>query len=263
MEGPTREDVDAATAAIGVRLANLRSARRMRVSELARKAGVSSSLISQIERGSSKPSVGTLFAVAQVLGVPVDTFFSDVDTSAEVAANDAPAPMASAAPPLLAGPNGAPPSPLTDEIHRSWRGDSDAAREVVRHSERSSLEIRGGVRWERLTPTPLDGIEFLELVYSPGAESDGQAYRHPGIELVVVTQGTMTIFLGFTQHDLGPGDSIAFPSSTPHRYVNLTDGETRAMTVILRDDLSKMQIRDVPDPTRIPGDAKFDPTILG
>lgn len=236
----------------------------MRVSELARKAGVSSSLISQIERGSSKPSVGTLFAVAQVLGVPVDTFFSDAETSAEVASTDVADPAARA--PRAASPaNGPPPAhPTADEVHRPWRGESDPAREVVRRHERSSLEIRGGVRWERLTPTALDGIEFLELVYSPGAESDGQAYRHPGIELVVVTQGTMTIFLGFTQHDLGPGDSIAFPSSTPHRYANLTDGETRAMTVILRDDLSKLQIREVQETVRGAADVKLDrePTVF-
>ena len=125
-----------------------------------------------------------------------------------------------------------------------WRDETSASREVVRRDHRSTLDIRGGVRWERLTPTPLDGIEFLELVYSPGAESDRQSYRHPGVELVLVTQGVMTIFLGFDRHDLHPGDSIASPSSTPHRYVNLTDDETRATTVILRDDLSRLQIRE-------------------
>lgn len=219
MGAPTREDVDAATAAIGTRLAAIRSERRLRVSDLARQASVSSSLISQIERGSSKPSVSTLFALARVLDVPVDAFFSH---------STAPA-SASAAVPAARG-GGASPS-------------DDAGREVVRKDQRASLDIRGGVRWERLTPTALDGVEFLELVYSPGAESDGQLYRHPGTELVLVTEGVMTIFLGFEQHDLGPGDSIAFPSSTPHRYTNLTDSETRAVTVILRDDLSQLPIR--------------------
>jgi quercetin dioxygenase-like cupin family protein len=125
-----------------------------------------------------------------------------------------------------------------------WRHDTAPSRAVVRREDRSSLDIRGGVRWERLTPTPLDGIEFLELVYSPGAESDRQPYRHPGVELVLVTQGVMTIFLGFDRLELRPGDSVAFPSSTPHRYVYFTDGETRATTVILRDDLSHLQIRE-------------------
>lgn len=232
-------DVDAATAAIGTRLGDMRSERRLKVSELARRAGVSASLISQIERGTSKPSVGTLFAMAQVLEVPVDSFFNDSGPTAA-----APNQRMPAASPAAAG-NG-----VLDHIRerrtghaQPWGTEADASREVVRYAERARLEIRGGVRWERLTPTPIDGLEFLELIYAPGAESDTQAYRHPGIELVLVTSGTMMIYLGFEQHQLGPGDSIAFPSSTPHRYVNETPTETRAVTVILRDDLSTLPVR--------------------
>jgi uncharacterized cupin superfamily protein/DNA-binding XRE family transcriptional regulator len=211
----------------------------MRVSELARQTGVSSSMISQIERGHSRPSVGTLFAMARVLGVPVDTFFAEPGQE--------PAPVAE---------NGAPPANGDDDAgsvpaahvavmsgQAAWQGLQET-RDVVRRARRASLDIRGGVRWERLTATALDGVEFLELVYSPGAESDQQSYRHPGVELVLVTHGVMTIFLGFEQHDLEPGDSIAFASSTPHRYVNRTAAETRAITVILRDDLSTLEFRD-------------------
>ena len=46
------------------------------MSELARLVGVSPSLISQIERGQSRPSVSTLFELAEALKVPVDAFFS-------------------------------------------------------------------------------------------------------------------------------------------------------------------------------------------
>ena len=63
--------------AIGVRLAAHRAQRGIKVSQLARQIGVSPSLISQIERGQSRPSVSTLFALAEALGVPVDAFFRD------------------------------------------------------------------------------------------------------------------------------------------------------------------------------------------
>lgn len=235
----------------------MRAARNMRVSELARQIGVSSSLISQIERGHSRPSVATLFALARALDVPVDTFFADpvndqgmsavgLDlTGVNGVADEEPAAIPGAA----LGPSGSgtaeqsaspPPEFAANSATRSVSRDPHV---VLRH-QRAAIDIRGGVRWERLTPTALDGVEFLELVYAPGAESDPQAYRHPGIELVVVTQGVMKIFLGFEQHDLQPGDSIAFPSSTPHRYVNPTDTEARAVTVILRDDLSTLPLRD-------------------
>jgi transcriptional regulator with XRE-family HTH domain/quercetin dioxygenase-like cupin family protein len=218
----------------------------MRVSQLARLTGVSSSMISQIERGHSRPSVGTLFAIARVLEVPVDTFFAEASEQPE----DGAAPSAGLDAPPAGNGDGVPavPEPRTvgAPAPGAWQG-LQPHRDVVRRDQRASLDIRGGVRWERLTATALDGVEFLELVYAPGAESDGQAYRHPGVELVLVTHGVMTIFLGFEQHDLEPGDSIAFASSTPHRYVNLTSAETRATTVILRDDLSTLEFRDSQD----------------
>src|SRR5215468_8155022 len=62
---------------IGRRLAAHRAQRGMRVAELAREVGVTPSLISQIERGMSRPSVSTLFAIAQALDVPVDAFFRE------------------------------------------------------------------------------------------------------------------------------------------------------------------------------------------
>ena len=47
--------------------------------------------------------------------------------------------------------------------------------------------------------------------------------------------GRLDIHVGFERYELGPGDSIHFPSSLPHRYVNPTDEVARAVTVILHD----------------------------
>jgi len=198
---------------IGARLAAHRARRGVRVSDLARRIGVSPSLISQIERGQSRPSVSTLFAMAQALDVPVDAFFRDGD---EAAGTPTPAP---------ARPD-EPKEPMPAGDHRY----------VVRADERAAIDIDGGVRWERLTPTTLDHVDFLELIYGPHAESNPTLYRHPGSEMVLVLSGRLDIYLGFERYELGPGDSIHFPSSFPHRYVNPTDETARAVTVIIHDD---------------------------
>jgi transcriptional regulator with XRE-family HTH domain len=119
--------------AIGARLATHRAQRGIKVSALARQIGVSPSLISQIERGQSRPSVSTLFALAEALGVPVDAFFRDGDQVTE--------------PPRLG---------LVGETPTADRRQ----RHVVRRGERSAIDIEGGVRWERLTPAPLDDLEL-------------------------------------------------------------------------------------------------------
>ena len=199
----------------------------MRVAELAREVGVTPSLISQIERGMSRPSVSTLFAIAQALDVPVDAFFREPQPPAAAAAQpDGPPGRAGAD-----GPGGA-------GRGRSPAGPGPAAaggRYAVRRGGRAVIDIEGGVRWERLTRSTLDHLDFFELVYEPGAESHPRQYTHPGTEMVLVMSGCLEITIGFERYLLEPGDSIDFPSSMPHRYVNPSAQTARAVTVILYD----------------------------
>src|SRR5437773_4960436 len=57
---------------LGPRLRLVRASRRLSVRELARRVGCSASLISQIERGVSVPSVGVLYSLATELGSSLD-----------------------------------------------------------------------------------------------------------------------------------------------------------------------------------------------
>jgi transcriptional regulator with XRE-family HTH domain len=191
------------TDGIGRRLAAFRLERGMRVSDLAREVGVSASLVSQIERGLSRPSVSTLFAIAQALGVAVDAFFRETPPE----------------------PESPPAPPATDHEERY----------VVRRASRSAIDIESGVRWERLTPSPMKNVEFLELIYGPGAESSPTLYRHSGEEMILVLSGQLDIHLGFECYHLLPGDSMHFSSMQPHRYVNPGTETTRAVTTILHD----------------------------
>lgn len=220
---------------IGRRLAEYREWRGLRVAQFARAIGVSPSLISQIERGQARPSVSTLFAMAQALDVPVDAFFraqerQDVLAAGEVRSQE-PGEVthgqAVGSPGEQAG--GAGPRPE----HPADGGAEN--RYVVRRENRPAIDIEGNVRWERLTPRTLPHLDFLELVYGPGAESNQTPYTHPGTEMVLVTSGTLDITVGFERYWLRPGDSMHLPSSMPHRYVNPTGETTRAVTVILYD----------------------------
>jgi transcriptional regulator with XRE-family HTH domain len=197
-----------ATQRIAERLTSLRLERRLRIAELARQVSVSPSLISQIERGQSLPSVTTLFALARQLDVPVDALFREPTEESPVVTVDE--------------PGSEPPR-------------ARAGRWVITPADRPALEIHGGVRWERLSRAPLGGLEFMELVYRPHAESSPQLYRHPGLECVLVTENVLDIAVGDELNRLYAGDSICFPSALQHRYVNPTDRDTRAITAILRD----------------------------
>src|SRR4051794_35466602 len=77
--------------ALGYQLGIARKQAGLTLRELARRLGVSPSLLSQIENGKSQPSVATLYALAQALQISIDNLFEIPDGDPEeVETHDAP-----------------------------------------------------------------------------------------------------------------------------------------------------------------------------
>jgi mannose-6-phosphate isomerase-like protein (cupin superfamily)/DNA-binding XRE family transcriptional regulator len=216
---------------LGPRLRLAREESRLSVRELARRIGCSASLISQIERGVSVPSVGVLYSLATELGSSLDHLLfgaASVPVSGPVAAPvsgpTAPPVSGSTAPPV------APPvaSPVASPV-------ADGPGVVQRGGCRSIIDLASGVRWERLTPGADAMTDFLEVIYSPGGHSadERRPLRHDGREYGLVLSGTLQANVGFESYELGPGDSIAFDSSTPHEYLNKTGEPVHAVWVVV------------------------------
>jgi transcriptional regulator with XRE-family HTH domain len=195
---------------LGPRLREVRSAGGLSVRELARRVGCSASLISQIERGVSVPSVGMLYALATELGSSLDYLLFGSGT-APAAAAVAVAASAAAAPPAAV---------------------------VQRGGDRKIIDLASGVRWERLTPQSEAMTDFLEVIYSPGGHStdERRPLRHDGREYALILSGTLTANIGFESYDLEPGDSIAFDAATPHEYLNKTGEVVRAISVVVHSE---------------------------
>ncbi len=69
---------------LGPLLRAIRNSRHLTIKEVALKAGVSSSLLSQIERNRISPSLDTLLQLLEVYGVPPNKFFKDYETMTRV-----------------------------------------------------------------------------------------------------------------------------------------------------------------------------------
>jgi transcriptional regulator with XRE-family HTH domain len=69
---------------LGALLRAIRNSRHLTIKEVAVKAGVSSSLLSQIERNRISPSLDTLLQILEVYGVPPNKFFKDYETNSRV-----------------------------------------------------------------------------------------------------------------------------------------------------------------------------------
>ena len=74
---------------IGEKILDYRKAKNMNIKELAAKSGVTSSMLSQIERGLANPSINSLKNIAKALEIPIFNFFvSQVDTASLVVRAD-------------------------------------------------------------------------------------------------------------------------------------------------------------------------------
>ncbi len=62
---------------IGKKIQEYRKLKNLSIKELAEQSGVTSSLLSQLERNLANPSINTLKTIANVLGAPLFSFFMD------------------------------------------------------------------------------------------------------------------------------------------------------------------------------------------
>lgn len=221
------------------RLRDLRQQRRLTLRELAARAEVSASLLSQIENGKVNPSVMVLHNIASALQVPLAYFFPsdqealarpiwDAETMNNLTPSEARAEVGINLPAQTTF------SPGKGMIEADFVGQSLATGIplILRHDKRASIELQGGVIWERLTSMAIKGIEFLHIEYGAGASSGSAMSHHPGSEFGFVLEGVLTLNLGFDEHVMYPGDSVIFNSSTPHRLSNTGECPMRALWVI-------------------------------
>jgi transcriptional regulator with XRE-family HTH domain len=185
---------------IGGRLREERERRGISLRELARRVGVSPSLVSQIELDRVNPSVSTLWAIVTELGMTMSDVFGEA-------------------------------APEPTQVRPSHSDDGL----VARPDTRRVINLASGVRWERLTPHSDPDVEFLYVVYPVGAESSPEdaLVTHGGREYGYVTSGTLGVRVGFDELELGPGASIVFDSTSPHRLWAIGDEPVHAIWVVI------------------------------
>ena len=186
---------------VGSRLRRERERRKISLRELARRVGVSPSLVSQIELDRVNPSVSTLYALVTELGMTMGDVFGDT----------------------------------SQQTQRAVRPREDGDGIVAHPGARRMVNLASGVRWERLTPHSDPEVEFLHVVYPVGAEScpEDALVTHSGREYGYVSSGTLGVRVGFDEYELGLGTSIAFDSSSPHRLWTIGDEPVHAIWVVI------------------------------
>lgn len=195
----------------------IRDARRnagLSLRELGSRAGVSASLLSQIETGKARPSVTTLYALVGELGLSLDELVAS-DTDLRDAGT---------------------PSPIDRSLDElaGRRGDARTP-PVIGPDARPVLELESGVVWEQLARYGGSATDAILVTYPPGSSSSstGRLSQHTGFEIAYLISGTLELQLEFDTYTVTAGDSIAFDSSRAHVYRNTGTEPARGVWFVI------------------------------
>jgi transcriptional regulator with XRE-family HTH domain len=179
---------------VGDTLAALRQAQALSLDELSRKAGVSKSMLSQIERAQANPTVAVVWRLANALGVPMVELLGG-------------APAAPAAPAISLVPTQATPS------LRSPDGLCE-------------LRILG--------PVELAGqFEWYELKLQAGGVLDSKPHEPGTREHLTVVSGGMELQVADAIQKLKAGETARYPADCSHSIRNTSKTAASAWLVVI------------------------------
>lgn len=178
---------------IGDALAALREQQSLSLDELSRRAGVSKSMLSQIERAQANPTVAVVWRLANALGVPLSDLLQSAPRSAAPAIRTVPGHDT----PTLRG------------------ADGGCELRIL-----GPIDLAGRFEWYALT-------------VQPGAALRSQAHEPGTAEHVSVLDGALEVSAGAATQTLGAGDTARYAADQPHALINPGTVTTRAVLVVV------------------------------
>ena len=178
---------------LGGRIKSLRAERRLQQRQLAEKAGMTPSMVSQIESGRLTPSLPTLGKLAAALGVPIASLFETTRNGRLHVSRKSEYPVVS-----------------FDGTTEKW------------HVLGAGL-FQGKIRAVVSTLGPrAKGVKTDKVVINPGQ-----------MKLFYVLEGKVALHYNGEAQRLEAGDSAYLDGGTPHGWENLGPKSAKALWVIL------------------------------
>jgi len=182
---------------LGAVARRVRESQGLTLSDVAARAGISAGMLSRLETGHVTPSLETLVALADALGVKPALLLQDVGGEEEGA-----------------------------QRVRAGQG-----LEVVRRGTRRghTYHLLAAQRGPKKSFEP-----FLVTLTDKSEVFPG--FQHPGTEFLYVLTGSLTYRHGSHSYPLAPGDSLSFRGEVPHGPEILGKVPIRMLSIIIYDD---------------------------
>ena len=178
---------------IGPKVRALRQKKKLGLVQLGEHTGLSSAMLSKIERGQLFPTLPTLLRIAMVFGVGLEHFFVDEGERAKVAVVR-----------------------KEDRIRLpARRGDDSPA-----------------YYFESLDFPVTDRRMEAYYAEFPAQSKPSEPHRHDGTELVYVLKGQLAVNVDGEDIVLDEGDAVHFESAVPHSYRRQGGSACSAIVVV-------------------------------
>lgn len=182
--------------AIGKKVRQLRSRRKLTLQQLSEKTGLSKPLLSQVENGHVVPPVATLLKIAAAVGVNISHFFQVEEREVRVS-------LTRAAERSSVGPR----------PHQTGEEGGYAYESLEIHKARKSMQPL----WVHFAPMATDKMVF---------------YSHEGEECVYLMAGRAEFRTPEGSWTMEEGDCLYFDSDVPHAFRSLGKAPAEAFVIV-------------------------------
>jgi XRE family transcriptional regulator, regulator of sulfur utilization len=181
---------------VGDTLSALRQSRALSLDALSQQAGVSKSMLSQIERAQANPTVAVVWRLANALGVSMAELLGSPPASAEPAIRLTP----TQATPSLRSPDG-----------------------LCELRILGPIELAGQFEW-------------YELRMQPGGKLESQAHEPGTQEHLTLISGTLQVHSAEESLRLKPAETARYAADRPHSLINPGKYAATAWLVVVHPD---------------------------
>ncbi len=178
---------------LGKKVREIRISKGLKLSELAKKTGLSTSYISLLERALTSPSISSLRKIAEALETPLFHFLIEENKSSILIRKD--------------------------ERKKLALPNSNIIHEYV-----TPISVDNQVK-------PKQEIIYTEL--DPGCWSSDEAMGHRADECLLVLEGKIEVQVGMESYILNEGDSLYIEEMLPHRYYTMSDTKAKLISALV------------------------------
>ena len=187
-------DCDAINAQFGKTIGRLRRAGALSLGELAEQSGVAKSMISQIEKNESNPTLATITRLSRALGTSVETVLSMPDTIDGVL------------------------------VEHALRKDTPV---LMSDDGLCTLRIIGSM-------DTIEFVQWYDFTAKPGGKLESSAHPDGSVENLSVLSGTLRVTIGEEHWTVGAGETLRYRADREHVIENIGgDGAHATMVNIL------------------------------